>query len=64
MIDELIATVARATGLPRPVAEQAVAAMLRFLTARLPSALVGEIHAQLRPQPGENAAHETPAHGP
>ncbi|MCP5458305.1 MAG: hypothetical protein H6971_01580 [Gammaproteobacteria bacterium] len=47
MIDELIQTVAQATSLPPEQAALAVAAMLRFFTARLPSALVGELHVYL-----------------
>ena len=46
-MDELIAAVARAAGLPPEQAALAVAAMLRFFTARLPSRLVGELHAWL-----------------
>lgn len=47
MMDELIAAVARAAGLPPEQAALAVAAVLRFFTARLPSPLVGELHARL-----------------
>ncbi len=46
-MDELIQTVARAAGLSPEQATRAVTAMLRFFTARLPSALVGELHAHL-----------------
>jgi hypothetical protein len=49
MMDELIQTVARAARLSPEQAVLAVAAMLRFFTARLPSALVGELHAHLCP---------------
>jgi uncharacterized protein (DUF2267 family) len=48
MMDELVAAVARAADLPPERASLAVAAVLRFFTARLPSALVGELHAQLQ----------------
>lgn len=48
-MDELIQTVARAAGLSPQQAALAVDAMLRFFTARLPSALVGELHARLFP---------------
>ena len=48
MMDELIAAVARAARLPPEQATLAVAAVLRFFTARLPSALVGELHAHLQ----------------
>ena len=53
MMDELILAVARNAALPPDQAAQAVAAMLRFFTARLPSALVGELHMRLgtRSQP-------------
>lgn len=47
-MDELIQTVARAAGLSPEQAALAVSAMLCFFTARLPSALVGELHAHLR----------------
>ena len=57
MMDELIDAVARAASLPQNQAALAVSAMLRFFTARLPSALVGELHARLRAQssPGDTA---------
>ena len=48
MMDELIAVVARAAGLSPEQAALAVAAVLRFFTARLPSAMVGELHARLQ----------------
>lgn len=51
MMDELILAVARAAGMPPEQAALAVAAVLRFFTARLPSALVGELHARLRAPP-------------
>ncbi len=51
MIDELTQAVARAASLPPEQAALAVAAMLRFFTTRLPSALVGELHACLE-KPG------------
>jgi hypothetical protein len=47
MMDELILAVSRGAGLSLDQAKQAVAAVLRFFTARLPSALVGEMHARL-----------------
>ena len=47
MNDEMIQSVARAAQLTPEQARLAVGAMLRFLTARLPSALVGELHARL-----------------
>ena len=46
-MDELIQTVACAAGLSPEQAALAVAAMLRFFTARLPSALVGELYVRL-----------------
>jgi hypothetical protein len=47
MMDELIQEVARTAGLPAAQAALVVATVLRFFTARLPSALVGELHARL-----------------
>jgi hypothetical protein len=47
MLDELIKAVVRDSGLPPGQAALAVAAVLRFFTARLPSSLVGELHARL-----------------
>jgi len=47
MNDELIQSVARTAQLTPGQARAAVAAVLRFLAARLPSALVGELHARL-----------------
>jgi hypothetical protein len=51
MMDELLQAVARGASLSPEQAALAVAAMLRFFTARLPSALVGELHARLGPRP-------------
>lgn len=48
MMDELITVVGRSANLPPEQAALAVAAVLRFFTARLPSALVGELHARLQ----------------
>ena len=48
MMDELIAAVARAASLSPEQSALAVAAVLRFFTARLPSAVVGELHARLQ----------------
>lgn len=56
MIDELTDTVARTTKLTPAQAELAVKAVLRFFTARLPSRLVGELHACLK----TSAASEQP----
>lgn len=47
MMDELVEAVARAASLSPEQARLAVGAMLRFFTARLPSTLVGELHACL-----------------
>lgn len=58
MMDELVQEVARAAGLPAVQAALAVGAVLRFFTARLPSALVGELHARLHaPASPVPAAH-------
>ena len=47
MMEELVRAVARGAGLSPEQAARAVAEALRFMTARLPSALVGELHARL-----------------
>ncbi|XDF34769.1 hypothetical protein RBH89_21540 [Paracidovorax avenae] len=47
MLEELIRTVGAAAGLTPEQAALAVAAVLRFFTARLPSAWVGELHERL-----------------
>ena len=47
-MDELIAAVARQAGLPPEQAALAVAAMLRFFAARLPSPLFGELQSRLQ----------------
>lgn len=47
MLDELIRSVGAAAGLTPEQAALAVAAVLRFFTARLPSAWVGELHERL-----------------
>ena len=63
MKDELIVAVSRAANLSIDQATAAVAAMLRFFTARLPSALVGELHARLEAPPsptGEDPAAPLP----
>ncbi len=50
MLDELIQEVARTAKLPAAQAALVVGTVLRFFTARLPSALVGELHARLNVQ--------------
>ncbi len=60
MMDELIAAVTRATGLTPDQSRLAVAAMMRFFTARLPSSLVGELHTRLQPHARANSA--APSH--
>ena len=60
MMNELIQAVARAASLSTEQADIAVGAMLRFLTARLPSALVGELHARLREAPDAARPEEVP----
>jgi hypothetical protein len=71
MMDELIAAVARAASLPPDQATLAVTAMLRFFTARLPSSLVGELHARLQTrgrgptaQSNHGGAHNDPESTP
>ncbi|MCC7082670.1 MAG: hypothetical protein IT530_18560 [Burkholderiales bacterium] len=64
MLDELITAVVRGANLPPEQAALVVATVLKFLTARLPSSLVGELRARLgaaragapqpdRPQPAK-----------
>jgi len=48
MINELTQAVARTAQLPPAQAALAVKAMVQFLTARLPSRLVGELHDYLK----------------
>ena len=64
MMDDLIAAVARAAQLPPEQAARAVAAMLRFFTARLPSSLVGELHARLQPHDPPGAQGPGPTSTP
>jgi hypothetical protein len=47
-VNELIDFVARRAGLERIQAEAAVGAAIEYLTARLPSPVVGHIHQLLR----------------
>jgi hypothetical protein len=51
-VDELVQLVARRVGIPSAQAALAVSAMLDYLTARLPSPLVGRIREQLGEVPG------------
>ncbi len=46
-MDELIRLVAQRAGIPSGAAALAVSAMLEYLTARLPSPVVGRIREQL-----------------
>ena len=55
MLEDLITAVARDAGLPRETAAAAVAVMMRFFTASLPSVLVGELHARLQTRDGADA---------
>lgn len=61
MMDELIQEVACAAGLPAGQAALVVATVLRFFTARLPSALVGELHARLNAQARPSGRADDPA---
>ena len=47
LVDELIQAVMQGANLSAAQAAAAVAVVLRFLTARLPSALAGQLHAWL-----------------
>ena len=60
MIDELITTVAHSTNLPYERASRAVGSMLRFLGARLPSPLFGEVQARLSAPVGAGEAGDLP----
>jgi hypothetical protein len=60
MIDELTDAVARAAGLSPEQAAQVVAGMLRFMAARLPSPLFGELQARLQPTPPAGAGQLDP----
>ena len=51
-IDELVETVGRAASLSPDQATLAVSSMLRFLGARLPSPVFGELQAHLNAQAG------------
>lgn len=65
MIDDLGDAVARAAGLSPDQADQAVTGMLRFLAARLPSPLFGELQARLRTDGSGDAPPATlPPPGP
>jgi hypothetical protein len=62
MIDELIDAVARAGNLTHDQAALAVGSMIRFMAARLPSPLFGELQTHLHAlaNPGDSLA---PGHG-
>lgn len=60
MMDELVEAVARDGQLPADQAAVAVAAMLRFFAARLPSPLFGELQARLKVDPPAGAAGGSP----
>lgn len=47
MLDELVDAVSRSAKLPPEQASLAVAATLRYLTAHMPSPVVGALHAAL-----------------
>lgn len=47
MLDELVETVSRSAKLPPEQASLAVTATLRYLTAHMPSPVVGALHAVL-----------------
>ena len=54
-MDELIQLVARRAGISSTQSALAVAAMLNYLTARLPSPVVGRIREQLGDVPSSGA---------
>ncbi|MEY4750185.1 MAG: hypothetical protein RIQ60_2399 [Pseudomonadota bacterium] len=55
MRDELVQAVARSAGLAPAQAGLAVTGMLRFLAARLPSPLFGELQSRLDAAPGDSS---------
>ncbi|MEO8037653.1 MAG: hypothetical protein ABI794_02735 [Betaproteobacteria bacterium] len=57
-MDELIQMVAQRAGISPAQAALAVACMLGFLTARLPSPVVGRIHEQLDSARDLDRAHD------
>lgn len=63
MIDELIDAVARAGSLTHDQATLAVGGMIRFMAARLPSPLFGELQTRLHPLATSSDA-PAPGHGP
>lgn len=64
LVDDLTRSVARSGRLSPEQASQAVAAMLQFLAARLPSPLFGELQARLadEPAPGGPTHPGAPSH--
>jgi len=63
MIDELVDAVARAGNLTHDQATLAVVGMIRFMAARLPSPLFGELQARLHPLAAAGDA-QAPGDGP
>jgi hypothetical protein len=59
-MDQLIEAVQRQAGISTEQAQRAVAAMLSFLSARLPSPLVGRIQSLFDPaEPGDRSDNES-----
>lgn len=56
LADDLIQAVGRGAGLTNVQARDAVASMLRFFAAQLPSPLFGELKARLNEAPGPDPA--------
>jgi hypothetical protein len=63
MIDELVDAVARAGSLSHDQATLAVGCMIRFMAARLPSPLFGEIQTRLQSHAAADDPH-LPGHVP
>ncbi len=63
MMDELIHAVSRSAGLTPAQAGLAVASMLRFFAAHLPSPLFGELQSRLQASSGGGGAAD-PQAGP
>ena len=62
-LQDLITSVAKETSLPEDQSAAAVTATLRYLTARLPSPAVGQLHELLQTNPNDLQADESPAEG-
>lgn len=62
-LQDLVNSVASETSLPEDQAAAAVTAILRYLTARLPSPTVGELHELLQTDPNDLHANDSSVEG-